>query len=81
MGLQVIQDGFGKNAGVFVPIKDWKMITQKHQDLKDLVNIEPSSKKKLSELVGKLSNETAEEMLKQVESGRKEWEERLSKQF
>ncbi|MFI5138196.1 MAG: hypothetical protein ACHQIM_10240 [Sphingobacteriales bacterium] len=63
MKRQVIQDGYGNNTGVFVPITDWEVITQKHQDLKGLVNIEPGPKKKLSELAGALSKETGEAML------------------
>jgi hypothetical protein len=81
MRLQVIQDGYGKNTGVFVPINDWITIIQKHEDLKALVDIEPLPKRKLSELAGKLSHETAEAMQKYVAETRNEWEERLNKQF
>lgn len=81
MGLQVIKDGYGNNTGIFVPITDWDTITQKHQDLKKLVNIEPIPKKKLSQLAGSLSKETGKAMLKDVEESRNEWEERLNKQF
>ncbi len=81
MRLQVIQDGQGKNTGVFIPINDWEVLTQRHKDLKDLVSTEPAPKKKLSQLAGSLSHETAEAMLKQVEESRNEWEERLKKQF
>lgn len=62
MRLQVIQDGYGNNTGVFVPINDWNEIVQKHHDLKILVNIEPAIKPKLSDLAGKLSHETTIEM-------------------
>ena len=81
MRLQVIQDGYGKNTGVFIPMNDWNVIVQKHEDLKILVNIEPVAKKKLSELAGTLSHETAEAMQKYVVQSRNEWEERLKKQF
>lgn len=81
MRLQVIKDGYGNNTGIFVPITDWDTITQKHQDLKELVNIEPVPKKKLSQLAGSLSKETGEAMLKDVKESRSEWEERLNKQF
>ena len=81
MRLQVIQDGYGKNTGVFIPMNDWNVIVQKHEDLKTLVNIEPVAKKKLSELAGTLSHETAEAMQKYVVESRNEWEERLKKQF
>jgi len=80
MRLQVIQDGYGQNTGVFVPINDWNTIVEKHKDLKALVNLE-RPKKKLSELAGKLSHETAEAMQQHVAESRNEWEERLNKQF
>jgi hypothetical protein len=81
MRLQVIQDGYGKSAGVFIPINDWNIIVQKYEDLKELVTIESVPTKKLSELAGMLSRETAEEMQKYVAESRNEWEERLNKQF
>ena len=81
MSLQVIKDGSGKNTGVFVPMSDWEALTQKHEDLKLLVAIEPVCKRKLSELAGTLSNDTAEDMLKYVAQSRSEWEDRLKKQF
>lgn len=81
MKLQVIQDGQGKNTGVFIPIEDWEVLTQRHKDLKELVSTEPAPKKKLSQLAGSLSHETAKAMLKHVEESRNEWEERLKKQF
>jgi hypothetical protein len=81
MKLQLIQDGYGNNTGVFVPINDWETITQKHEDLKELVAIEPTPKKKLSELAGALSRKTAEAMLNDVAESRNEWDERLKKQF
>jgi len=81
MSLQVIKDGYGKNTGVFIPMSDWDIITQKHEDLRQLVPNERTPKKKLSELAGTLSHETAEDMLKYVAESRNEWEERLKKQF
>lgn len=81
MKLQLIQDENGQNAGVFVPINDWNAIIEKHEDLKTLVNIEHAPKKKLSELAGKLSKETAAAMQKYIAESRNEWEERLSRQF
>ena len=81
MRLQVIQDGQGKNTGVFVPISDWNILIQKHEDLKILVNTEPIPKLKLSALAGKLSNETAKEMQKQVIESRNDWGKRLNNQF
>ena len=81
MRLQIIQDEHGQNTGVFIPINDWNTIVKKHNDLKELINIEPTAKRKLSELVGKLSHETAQAMQKHVAESRNAWEDRLSKQF
>ena len=81
MRLQIIQDGYGQNTGIFIPINDWLAIIQKYQGLKALVNIEPAPKKKLSQLAGKLSNETADALHKYVADSRSDWEERIKKQF
>ena len=40
-----------------------------------------SPKKTMADLWGKVSEETGNELNKQVEEGRKDWEERLNKQF
>jgi hypothetical protein len=81
MKLHVIQDEHGKNTGFFIPIHDWNVIIQKHEDLKALVNIEPTTKKKLSDLVGTLSHEIAEAMQNYVKENRNEWDDRLKNQF
>jgi len=81
MSLQIIQDGYGKDTGVFVPINDWNEIVKKHEDLKALVNLSPIIPKRLSDLAGKWAAETAEAMQKHVEQSRIEWEERLNNQF
>ena len=62
-------------------MSDWNAIIQRHEDLKELITMETPAKIKLSELAGTLSKETAADMLKYVEEGRIEWEERLKKQF
>ncbi|MBP6386974.1 MAG: addiction module component CHP02574 family protein [Pseudarcicella sp.] len=49
MRLQVIQDGQGKNTGVFIPMEDWTLIKNQYPDIesadldlpkweKDLIN-------------------------------------------
>jgi len=81
MRLQVIQDGYGTNTGVFIPINDWNAIVEKHEDLKALVNLGPAPKAKLSGLAGKLSRETAAAMQQYVAESRSEWEDRLNRQF
>lgn len=50
MKLQMIQDGTGKTAGVFIPIKEWNLIKKKHKDLASLENDEPSKEQLLNEI-------------------------------
>lgn len=80
MKIQVLQDSFGKDTGVFIPMNDWNVISEKYTDLKALMD-KPKAKKKISELAGALSTETANAMLEEVKESRKGWEERLKKQF
>ncbi|MEP6948631.1 MAG: hypothetical protein ABI863_05130 [Ginsengibacter sp.] len=47
-----------------IPIDEWGLLTIKHKDLKDLETISGKPKTKLSALAGKLSEETANDMLK-----------------
>jgi hypothetical protein len=35
MRLQVIQDGQGKNTGVFIPIEDWNIIKNQYPDIEN----------------------------------------------
>lgn len=36
MRLQIIQDGKGKNTGVFIPIEDWALIKSQYPDIENL---------------------------------------------
>lgn len=36
MKLQVIQDGYGKEAGVFIPMKDWLLIKNYYPDIETI---------------------------------------------
>ncbi len=74
MGAQLIQDSFGNNTGVFVPIEDWNNIVNTHKDLKKIVNLNPSPKIKLSDLAGKISKKTGAEMLEIISESRLDWE-------
>ena len=76
MQLQVLKDSFGRNTGVFIPMEDWNIISEKYIDLKNLISI-PKTKKKISDLLGSLSNETAQNMLQDVAKSRKSWENRF----
>ena len=81
MRLQVIKDGFGNDTGEFVPMNDWEAITQKHHDLKELVETDFTPKRNLSELAGALSRQTGDDMLKYIHESRNDWEERFNKQL
>ncbi len=47
MKLQVIQDGHGKNTGVFIPIEDWALIKTNYPDVDTLDNEIPEWQKQL----------------------------------
>lgn len=76
MPLQYVTDTDGTHTAVLIPINEWELITRKYEDLKSLETTVPKPKLKLSELAGKLSYQTAENMLNYVAEGRNEWEER-----
>jgi len=81
MPLQYITDNTGAHTAVVIPINEWELLTRKHEDLKLLEPAAFKPKVKLSDYAGKLSNETAEEMLNYVTESRNEWKERLNKQL
>jgi len=76
MPLQYLTDTSGVHTAVLIPIREWELMTSKHEDLKSL-EVPESPQAKLSDLAGKLSGETADAMLSYIEEGRSEWEERL----
>lgn len=47
MRLQVIQDGDGKNTGVFIPIEDWSLIKTNYPDVESLDKNLPAWQKEL----------------------------------
>ena len=81
MPLQYVTDASGNQTAVVIPIDEWELLTQKHEDLKELATTSIKPKTKLSSLAGKLSEETANAMLSYVEEGRNDWDERLKKQL
>lgn len=40
MSLKIIKDSNGNNTGVFIPMDEWNIISQKHSDLLDLIEPE-----------------------------------------
>jgi hypothetical protein len=47
MRLQVIQDGHGKNTGVFIPMEDWALIKTNYPDVDNLDTDIPQWQKQL----------------------------------
>lgn len=47
MSLQIIQDGNGKPAGVFIPIEDWTLIKSSYPDIDNLSSDIPDWQKQL----------------------------------
>ncbi|MBI5218216.1 MAG: hypothetical protein HY958_04725 [Bacteroidia bacterium] len=77
MRLQVIQDGKGSAAGVFIPMTDWKKLKEQYKALEDLENEEPTKEQILRELKeavteltliqqGKLKARPAKELLNEL---------------
>ena len=78
MELQYLSDNNGKHTAVVIPIQDWEILTQKHEDLKSLEteNIKPKSKKKLSEIFAgslNLTDKQYNEFQESVKQSRNEW--------
>lgn len=47
MRLQVIQDGKGKNAGVFIPYNEWRQLKKQHKELEALEQEEQPDKEQV----------------------------------
>ncbi|MBN8651067.1 MAG: addiction module component CHP02574 family protein [Cytophagales bacterium] len=47
MRLQVIQDGEGNNAGVFIPMEDWTLIKNQYPDIENIDSDLPQWEKDL----------------------------------
>ncbi|MBI5219285.1 MAG: hypothetical protein HY958_10185 [Bacteroidia bacterium] len=77
MRLQVIQDGKGRAAGVFIPMTDWQKLKEQYKALEDLEYEEPTKEQILQELKeavteltliqqGKLKARPAKELLNEL---------------
>lgn len=73
--MQFVKDNTGAATAVIIPIKEWKQIISKHQDLKQLeqrLTMQPEKKLKPSDYAGSLSEEGYEalkEHIKQAQFG------------
>ena len=70
MELHYISDEQGRHTAVVIPIHEWDAITAKHQELKQI----EKPKQKVSDFVGCISKDTAQQMITDIESSRTEWE-------
>ena len=78
MKLQVIQDGKGKNAGVFIPYNQWRQLKKQHKELEALeqegepgkeqilTNIKKGLKEVQQFKQGKLKTTSAEDFLNEL---------------
>ncbi len=77
MPMQYIKDNSGTTTAVVIPIEEWKQITIKHQDLKQLEQKEiPTSEKKMkpSDFAGILSEEAYKAITEHTKQARNEWD-------
>ena len=49
MRIQIIQDGVGNNAGVFIPIEDWTLIKNTYPDVDNISSDIPQWQKDLTD--------------------------------
>jgi hypothetical protein len=78
MALQYLSDATGKPTAVVIPIKDWEILKEKHQDLQLLEKPASGSKKKPSDFRGSITKEMAQELNQYVEQSRREWDRDIS---
>jgi len=75
MQMQYIQDESGQTTAVIIPIAEWKDITSRHEDLKELSKKqEPDKIKKPSDFAGTLSQEGYQAINEHILQARKEWD-------
>jgi hypothetical protein len=79
MDLQYISNESGEKTAVIIPIEEWKHITDKHQDLKDLENVisvkeSIPKKRKPSDYAGIISKDEAERRQNYLKTARSEWD-------
>ncbi|QJW89114.1 hypothetical protein HNV11_06775 [Spirosoma taeanense] len=65
MSLQIIHDGNGQPAGVFIPMQDWNELKKQYADLEQYEYEEPSKEQLIAEL------KEAVQELKAIEQGEK----------
>ncbi len=74
MELQYISDISGNHTAVVIPIDEWNNITDKHQDLKELVGVKEIPSNNAARFKGLLTGEEADKYHKYLKKVRKEWD-------
>lgn len=76
MPMQFIKDNEGSTTAVVIPIEEWKQITTKHNDLKQLEQKQSLTLEKMkpSDFAGILSEETYIDITRHLKQVRSEWD-------
>jgi len=75
MPLQYISDNTGNHTAVVIPINEWKLLTSKHEDLKQLeLPQKNNAEKKPSDFAGVLSEEGYQALNDHIQKARNEWD-------
>ena len=75
--MQFIKDHSGITTAVLIPIEEWKSITIKHEDLKELEKGKlalPKGKMQASDFAGTLSEEGYTALNEHIKQARNEWD-------
>jgi hypothetical protein len=74
MPLQYISDNEGNHTAVLIPINEWQLIVEKHEDLKKMELSNSQDKVvKPSDFAGKMPSDIADEFHKYIEKSRQDW--------
>ena len=74
MPIQYISDNEGNHTAVLIPISEWELITNRHEDLKLMEKPIKINGAKPSDLAGTLPKEVAEQMQEYIKRSRDEWQ-------
>lgn len=75
MPLQYLSDSQGNHTAVLIPISEWLLIVQKHEDLKELDDSVISGEKKMkpSDFAGSMPGNIAANFYSYIEKSREDW--------
>lgn len=73
MSLQYVSDNEGNHTAVLIPIAEWELLANKHEDLRLLEKPQIATKVKPSDYFGILPNDIADEMHAYIKQSKDEW--------